>query len=322
MNVRPDDIANLCAVYAELGTRKIEEAELKKYLYKSQSIDNNCSPALILVEASTSCLIEKDGRFYRLTDKGRKLANSQKQISLKMSEAAKRFLLRQVYLNLNIFGADCVRFLLKFRADTVLGTFVLYRSEQESVEELRWLKVLGRLGFLETDEKLAKIRPEYLGFVNELFKKIRGINISTSLESENEKNKVGDIAEECAMDYERQRLLKLGQGDLCPLVQRISKIDTTAGYDIISFRGTGRQPEEEIHIEVKGTRKSRVEFIWSYNERQVASVEKKKYWIYVFTHVEVKEKISKGPTRINNPIKTLEKKNYRIEAINVHVVSE
>ena len=64
------------------------------------------------------------------------------------------------------------------------------------------------------------------------------------------------------------------------LVQQISKIDKSAGYDIASFRGVGKNPDSKILIEVKGTRESNLRFIWSYNERRVAAAEKHRYWIW------------------------------------------
>lgn len=319
MNVRPDDIANLCAIYKELGTRRIAVAEIERYLYKSMQIDNDCCPAIVLADAASCGLIKRGSKSYSLTNKGRGLAKRQKQTRVGITDQAKQFLLKRVYLDLDSRGTDCAKFLLRFRADAVYETFVFHRTERESNEENQWLKTLSRLGLLEVEVGLAKVRSKYLGLVNKLLWQVRQGDISDSLEPANERNKVGDIAEENAVHYEKQRLSNLGQDDLCPLVHRISLIDRYAGYDIISFRGTGRHPEEEIHIEVKGTRKSRVEFIWSYNERQVAKVEKKKYWIYVFTHVNIKERTGKGPTKINNPINALGNKGYNIESLNVRV---
>jgi len=319
MNVRLDDIANLCAIYAELGTKRITETELKKFMHKSMLIDNTCCLTEVLTEAISCYLIKPSGKSYILTDKGFGLARSQKQVSINISDRAKEFMLKQVYLSVDSLGADCAEFLLHFRADVVYETFVFHRTEQESNEENQWLKTLSRLGLLEVDVGLAKVRSKYLGLVNKLLWQVRKGDISDSLEPTNERNKVGDIAEEYAVRYERQRLSSLGQDDLCPLVQCISLIDRYAGYDVISFRGTGRQPEDEIYIEVKGTRSSEVKFIWSYNERQVAHLEKKKYWIYVFTNVDTQEETAKGPIRINNPANTLEKKGYDLEALAVRV---
>jgi len=319
MNVRPDDIANLCAIYKELGTRRIAVAEIERYLYKSMQIDNVCGPAIVLAGAASCGLIKRGGKSYSLTDKGRGLAKRQKHTRVGITDQAKQFLLKRVYLDLDSRGTDCAKFLLLFRADAVYETFVFHRTERESNEENQWLKTLSRLGLLEVDVGLAKVRSKYLGLVNKLLWQVRQGDISDSLEPTTERNKVGDIAEAYAVHYEKQRLSSLGQDDLCPLVQCISSIDRSAGYDVISFRGTGRHPEDEIHIEAKGTKSSKVGFIWSSNERRVARLEKKKYWIYVFTNVDTQEETAKGPIRINNPANTLEKKGYRIEALEVRV---
>ena len=319
MNVRPDDIANLCAIYKELGTRRITGVELEKYMYKSMQIDNEYCPARVLADAMHCGILERSGNSYQLTDKGRGLAKSQKQISVGISDRAKEFLIKRVYLDLYSRSADFTEFLLRFQADVIFGTFIFHRSKQEPNKETQWLKTLSRLGFLEVDVRLAKVSSRYLGLFNKLLHQLREGGISNSIESTAERKKVGDIAEKYAVKYELQRLSKLGQDELCPLVQQISLIDTSAGYDVISFRGIGLYPEDRIYIEVKGTKKPNINFIWSRNERRISSLKKKKYWIYVFTNVDTQKETAQGPIRINNPESTLQKKGYEIEALDVNV---
>ena len=85
---------------------------------------------------------------------------------------------------------------------------------------------------------------------------------------------------------EKNRLSDLGLKEFCPLIQQISLVDKSAGYDLASFRGTGKHPENRIYIEVKGTKRNYVDFIWTRNEKLVAGQLKKKYWLYVYTNVD------------------------------------
>jgi hypothetical protein len=93
----------------------------------------------------------------------------------------------------------------------------------------------------------------------------------------------------------------------------------SAGYDIISFRGTGKSPEEKIYIEVKGTKKATIDFVWTVNERRTAHILNKQYWIYAFTEIDAKQEVGKGPVCINNPVSNLKKKSYTIEPLDIHI---
>ncbi|MGH9878726.1 MAG: DUF3883 domain-containing protein, partial [Nitrososphaerales archaeon] len=98
-----------------------------------------------------------------------------------------------------------------------------------------------------------------------------------------------------------------------------SLIDLSAGYDVISHDGTGKSPEQIRVIEVKGTTKNEVCFVWSRNEMRVAAQKGKNYWIYVFTNVDVVAGSFTGPVCIRDPIRSLGKLGYQMEALDVQV---
>lgn len=319
MNVRPDDIANLCAIYKELKTRRISQSELQRYIHKSMPIDCDSPCDVVLRVSCDYGLIQVDGDCYFITDRGSGLSKRQKQVRSSISERSQEFLLKNVYLNIESCGTECAEFLLRFQVDTTVGTLVFSRSSQESYKENYWLKTLSRVGLLEVDERYAKVRLNYLALVNELLRRFREGEIVGPAGTSAERKAVGNLAERLAVDHEKRRLSKAGLRELCPLVQRISLVDNSAGYDIVSFRGTVQRPEDRIYIEVKGTKKPNINFIWSRNERRIASLKKKKYWIYVFTNVDTQKETAQGPIRINNPESTLQKKGYEVEALDVNV---
>lgn len=322
MNVKPDDLANLCAIFTELRTRRISRTELQRYIRKSMSIDSDSPCDIVLCVGCDYGLIQEDGDCYFMTDRGRGLSKRQKQVSSRISERAQDFLLKYVYLNMESCGAECAKFLLLFKVDTTVGTFVFPRSLQESYEENQWLKTLSRVGLLAVDERYAKVRLDYLALVNELLRRFREGEIVFPAGSSAERSAVGNLAEKLAVNYEKRRLSEAGLRELCPLVQRISLVDNSAGYDIVSFRGTGQRPEDRIYIEVKGTKKSQVDFVWTRNERRVAGLQKRQYWLYIYTHVDTQNETAQGPFRINNPLWALNRGDYLLEPIDVRVLKK
>jgi hypothetical protein len=175
------------------------------------------------------------------------------------------------------------------------------------------------VGLLEVNEPAALVRRDHLELFNTFLARARTNLVSSAEDLGIEKDEVGEFAEYRALQYEITRLKSQGYPDLALLVQRVSEIDRSAGYDVVSRKGTGKQPEQPIYIEVKGTRKSEVSFIWTRNERSVASQKRKDYWIYVFTNVDMSKRSCDGPVRINDPWRRLSDLAYKVEALDVYV---
>ena len=319
MKIRPDDLANLCVSFLDTGASRMLKFELARLVQKSMRIDSDSSAAEIIEAAAACGLITVDGTNCAISTQGRRLAKHQDHVSGMISDEAKEFLLKNVYLDVDNGAACCVPFLSSFRVDVTLGTFALERAADESEEQRAWLRTLSRVGLLDVDERVARVRREYLALVNECLRHLREAELEGGTVSAAEKAKTGAIAEKCALEYERKKLMRRGYPELASLVRQISLVDTSAGYDIISCRGSGRNPEEEILIEVKGTRKGEVEFVWSRNERRVARQRRRSYWIYVFTDIDLDNETGKGPIRINDPDLGLERRGYHVEQLDVQV---
>lgn len=319
VGVRPDDLANLCALYSVLRLKCCISTELQKYVQKSMLINSTSGATQIIEEGMKSGLLSLGPSGYLLTRKGRQLGKLQDDVSHEISERAKEFLIKKVYLCVEAGQACCYNFLMSFRVDTILRTFVFDRKENESADEVRWLQTLSRVGLLEVDIERATISCKYLDSVNDLLHEIREGLTGQVSESGKDREEIGNIAEKIAFDYERRRLEKQGHKDLSLLIQHISLVDKSAGYDILSYRGRGKMPDSPIFIEVKGTVKQEVEFIWSRNERLVATKSRRSYWIYAFTNVKTDMDSAVGPIRINDPIFNLGPKKYCIEPLDVQV---
>jgi len=109
----------------------------------------------------------------------------------------------------------------------------------------------------------------------------------------------GEAAEFFALEYEQIRLVGVPNSRK---IKRISDIDVTAGYDIVSFESNDSQGYDRF-IEVKSF-SGKPQFFWSQNEIETASSLGDKYYIYL---VDI-EKMTDGnyhPVVIRNPAETV-----------------
>ncbi|MGH1473816.1 DUF3427 domain-containing protein [Yersinia proxima] len=98
---------------------------------------------------------------------------------------------------------------------------------------------------------------------------------------------LGDRGELLVMVYESERLRKAGRNDLAAKVERISAVDSSAGYDIKSFDSLGN----EILIEVKTTTGGiHTPFYISLNELSVAAKNQDRYYLYRVHDLNIKSK--------------------------------
>jgi len=134
-------------------------------------------------------------------------------------------------------------------------------------------------------------------------------------EKENRRNKrLGDRGELIVLRKEKTYLKENGRHDLAKKIEHVSKKDTNAGYDILSFELNG----EEKFIEVKSTAssfKNIANFILTSNEYDKAQ-RLKNYYIYI-----VFEAKSENPKiwRIKDPI-ALKDKGLKMSPLSFRVV--
>ena len=107
------------------------------------------------------------------------------------------------------------------------------------------------------------------------------------------KELAGEQAEVFVYEYEKKRL---GQ-PLCEKVRRISEIDVTAGFDIVSFN-SNLSLEPDRFIEVKAV--SNTGFYWSRNEYEIAKLKGDTYYLYLVNLNRISEQ-DYLPQMIQNP---------------------
>ena len=125
------------------------------------------------------------------------------------------------------------------------------------------------------------------------------------------REKIGLAGENWVVEYEKSDLRNSGYIELATKVERVSKTNILAGYDVLSYEISGN----EKFIEVKTTALSRLEFFLSANELDVARDLKNKYWIYFLSEIYGVPNL----VRIHNPVTevgkmlTLTPINFRVQ---------
>jgi len=169
---------------------------------------------------------------------------------------------------------------------------------------------------------LRDIKPEFINLevdsAQGLSKKNRKRALSKTklidFEKENKKHRrLGERGELIVLNAERDSLKKMGEADLPNRIRQISKENTSAGYDILSFEEDGR----EKYIEVKSTNNSpsgKANFLITINECEKAK-EIKNYYIYIVFNVK-----SKNPKiwRLRDPF-SLQGKGFTLTPISFRV---
>jgi len=142
---------------------------------------------------------------------------------------------------------------------------------------------------------LREIRPEFINLevdsAQGLPKKERKRALSKTklidFEKENKKHRrLGERGEVIVLNAERNSLRKIGKAVLANGIRQISKENTSAGYDILSFEEDGQNK----YIEVKSTNNSpssKANFIITINECEKAK-KLKNYYIYIVFNVKSK----------------------------------
>lgn len=123
----------------------------------------------------------------------------------------------------------------------------------------------------------------------------------------------GEQAEKYAFEYEARRLKQM---DIKNPPVRISAIDVTAGYDIVSYESISSDSYDRF-IEVKAVSKSG--FFWSKNEYETAKVKRERYYLYL---VELGRVGDPGyiPEIIQDPASTvMESDWWFVEAQSYHI---
>lgn len=132
---------------------------------------------------------------------------------------------------------------------------------------------------------------------------------------------IGEFAEGVALSFERGRLESGGFKTEAELVQRVSEINTAAGFDLRSFDGKSENLVHDRFIEVKGSTKAKLNFFISRNELATAKKLGKTYWLYFIGSIDLANRTSRTPVLLQNPYELFSVGKLKTECV-LYQVSE
>lgn len=121
----------------------------------------------------------------------------------------------------------------------------------------------------------------------------------------------GSIAEEKVIEFEKERLKKIGRKIDINKIKKVSDTNDAAGYDIKSINEDG----SERYIEVKSTVTSKYSFNLSVNEHLAGKHYGERYWIYFVSLGKEKIEIR----TINNPFSEEQQEKLDIKPVNYQI---
>lgn len=236
---------------------------------------------------------------------GKKLLDANPSKNYEFTENQKNLAAKEFILNKE-FLKDISKIIISFNANEKLGTFVWSLSDGIPIEGNRdILNLMIQLGILERDGPLLFVNQKYVSVIANL-KGLEMLSIKKLREILDKKIEVGNIAEDLIVLHERNRLESIGAIEESRLVKKISELNVSAGYDILSFDAKSPDLKYDRFIEAKGSSNNLIRFDWSYNEVKIARNLGQKYWIYFLGGVNDKKKSSEEkPFMIQDPFKTI-----------------
>ena len=122
----------------------------------------------------------------------------------------------------------------------------------------------------------------------------------------------GEKAEQYVLCFEKKRI---GQ-PLCDSIKRISEVDASAGYDIVSYDSCQSQTIDRF-IEVKAISNSG--FYWSRNEYEIAKLKGESYYLYLVELGRIND-LGYSPEMIQNPAQSvMESDSWFVETESYHI---
>ena len=166
------------------------------------------------------------------------------------------------------------------------------------------ISILSQFGVIKKIGSFWVIEPDYLDYVEQMKEGVPKPMTQKQLEAIlAEQKRIGDLAEEFTVVYEKKRLQKKKLNSESKKVQKISTKYVNKGYDVESF--SKKSKEANLFIEVKGRKWDLTSFIISINEIKTAKRLGEKYAIYFWNNVGSKNPPKEPLKIINDPFRKL-----------------
>ena len=254
----------------------------------------NCRLALMFLE-DLGLISVVSGVITVLPDGEGLLGGSVGEVKKALAKITVNKMIKENLLNPQKVSVDNVTGDLRISANAIQLDATIYVTFLQSIDCFR------RSGayFVFNDDLLRQ------DFEQKIIQKKRKITQEELLLKLQKQQEDGDVGEQFVIEYETRRLEKL---DLLP--KRVSAIDVSAGYDIMSCNDR-LSTTYDRYIEVKAFRGS-PHFYWSENERSVAMLLADAYFIYLVDLGQI-EDTDYTPLIIQNPANNLDALGWLIK---------
>lgn len=267
-------------------------------------------------------LISSKGNNVTLSTLGHRFLNVNRERFFEITEAQKHLMTERIVFK-GAWDFHARTLFVNFYANPTTSLYELSTVETSlTTSQEVTIHFLKFLGVLQEQDSLIQVHKKYSQLVYELTADSKAISEQQLEQLLMENRKLGAQGENAIVEFEKQRLMKLGKNIQAELVRRISITDAGAGYDIESFDGTTDEVFPNRFIEAKATIGDDIRFYWTINERRVAAEKKDKYWIYVLTSFREDRPSDSLPIMIQNPEHRIpEHDSFSIE-VNKYLISE
>lgn len=277
---------------------------------------------LTIRHCKQSGLLSMKAKNISLSTLGHRFLSANKQQYFEITEAQKQLLVERIVFR-GAWSNHARELFEHFNVNQITATYELSTIEISLAKNLtNTIHFFKFLGILHEEESLIQVVKKYSQLVYELTADSKAITEQQLEKILMENRKLGAQAENAVVEFEKQRLLKLGKAAQASLVKRISIANTAAGYDIESFDGSGDDIFPNRFIEVKATTGNEIRFYWTNNEKEVARKKKNLYWIYMMVEFNEESTEQAKPIMIQNPEHNIPKHSYLTMQAHTFLIKE
>jgi hypothetical protein len=243
---------------------------------------------------------------FSLTPEGRFFLSLNPERYYELTSDQARHLANMHYLD-GKYAVQCRSILSYFSITDNPPRLVWSELDDSAFQTAPWLlSHLCQIGLLVRTEEGYESSSDMTNLLINFIDEPKGMTEERLRELLHEREVLGEIGEELAVAFERDRLASAGHVVEAHCVKRISKFRVNAGYDIESFDGHSTTNGCDRYIEVKTSRGKNLRFYWTENEMRIAQKLGERYWIYFFGGVNQATKSTKvHPLLFQNPMVTL-----------------
>lgn len=240
---------------------------------------------------------EKDSKVM-LTDRGLSIIDM-KDTGLDLTAEQKKYIVENCLFENKKFE-NITRLLKNFVFHKKKESFVIINEKTKKYENE--ISILAQFGVITNKDGFWVMGSDYLDYVEQTRQGISKPMTPKQLEAIlAEQKRIGDLAEELTLVYEKKRLKKQKLNFESKNVNKVEYVNK--GYDIESFSKKAKEPN--LFIEVKGRKWDLSSFIISINEIKTAKRLGNKYAIYFWNNLSSKVAPKKPLKIIRDPFKKL-----------------